>query len=98
MIYRLPAPLVLDATPRRKSKFMVRSHITDYWELKLRSEAPDLDSLAYFKPQYMYMSLTDQLARHWTTNKSVSCLLEGYFNAVGSLEHILLHYIVLSSP
>ena len=41
--------------------------------------------------------ITDQLSRHWTTNKSGTCLLQGCIEAVGSLEHILLHCPALDS-
>ena len=41
--------------------------------------------------------LTDRLQRHWTQNKTGSCLLQNcIFGSEGSLEHLLLHCKALS--
>ena len=122
--YDLPTPLALLQSPPPKCSFkaLVKAHVLDFWEQKLRSEAAKLDSLVYFKPNFMSLVhphpiwttcgsnsfevnkaitqarmlsgryLTDQLARHWTNNRAGICLLKGCTNqALGSLEHILLH-------
>ena len=43
--------------------------------------------------------ITDQLSRHWTSNKSGSCLIPGCTNQdVGSVVHLLLHCSALQEP
>ena len=43
--------------------------------------------------------ITDQLSRHWTNNKTGSCLIPGCSTQdVGSLEHLLLHCTALEEP
>ena len=53
--YHLPHPLRILENPPCKEKYkkLIKSKITDYWELKLRGEASLLSSLVYFKPEYM---------------------------------------------
>ena len=53
--YRLPHPLQLLSKPLSKLKFkkLVKSHIIDYWEIKLRTEALPLTSLEFFNPSFM---------------------------------------------
>ena len=53
--YMLPHPLVLLESPPSKPFFkkLVKSHIIDYWEQVLRSEASILPSIPFFKPEYM---------------------------------------------
>ena len=121
--YHLPAPLSLLQFPPPKFQFksLVKSCVVDYWETKLRSDAAPLDSLKYFKPEFMSLMkphpvwttcgsnpfevnkatiqarmlsgryLTDQLSRHWTSNKAGTCTLPGCADdSIGSVEHILL--------
>ena len=56
--YSLPHPLHLLQYPPQKVKFrtLVKSRITDHWEVKLRLEASFLPSLAYFHPQFMSLA------------------------------------------
>ena len=43
--------------------------------------------------------ITDQLSRHWTSNKTGSCLIPGCSTQdVGSLTHLLLHCTALQDP
>ena len=43
--------------------------------------------------------ITDQLSRHWTSNKAGSCLVPGCSTQeVGSLVHLLLHCTALQDP
>ena len=53
-LYSLPHPLELLTNPMDKNTFkrLVKSKVTDYWEIKLRQEAALLPSLAFFKPQF----------------------------------------------
>ena len=55
--YRLPTPLTLLHHPPTKAQFksLIKSHIIDYWETQLRSEAK-LPSLRYFNPQFMSLT------------------------------------------
>ena len=64
--YNLPHPLHLLHHPPAKLKFkkMVKSHILDYWETKLRSESSFLPSLSYFHPEYLSLSSPHRL---WST-------------------------------
>ena len=57
--YLLPHPLKLLERPPRKAalKKLVKSHVIDYWEQLLRSEASPLPSLLFFRSEFM--SLTD---------------------------------------
>ena len=53
--YQLPHPLTLLTTPRSKEAFknLVKKHVVNFWELKLRADAEPLTSLKYFKPEFM---------------------------------------------
>ena len=64
--YHLPHPLHLLYHPPAKLSYkkMVKSHILDYWETKLRSESSFLPSLSYFHPEYLSLSSPHRL---WTT-------------------------------
>ena len=55
LVYGLPHPLQLLSVPLSKLRFkkLVKSHIINYWEIKLRKEAAPLPSLEYFKPSFM---------------------------------------------
>ena len=57
-MYNLPHPLELLNSPISKLAFkkLVKTHVIDYWEQKLRSEADLLPSLVYFKPQFMSLT------------------------------------------
>ena len=52
--YSLPDPLtVLNSPPTKSSyKSLVKSKITDFYEVRLRLEASNLPSLAFFRPQF----------------------------------------------
>ena len=56
--YSLPHPLALLDSPLSKGKYksLIKSKVTDYWEQRLRSEAAPMDSLLYFKPEYMSLA------------------------------------------
>ena len=56
--YSLPDPLtILNSPPTKLSyKKLVKSRIIDYWETKLRQDALNLSSLAFFKPQFYSLS------------------------------------------
>ena len=65
--YCLPSPLSLLQYPPTKTRFksLVRSKITNFWEIKLRAEAASMpSSLLYFKPEFMSLSKPHPL---WTT-------------------------------
>ena len=64
--YCLPHPLViLDNPPTKESyKKMVKSHILDFWENKLRGEASMLPSLDYCKASFMSLTNPHPI---WTT-------------------------------
>ena len=53
--YSLPSPLFLLANPPPKSSYksLVKKRVVDFWQHKYRSDAQEMDSLKYFKPQYM---------------------------------------------
>ena len=57
LLYGLPHPLHLLQTPHSKIayKSLVKKHVVNYWEVKLREEAssPRYSSLNFFRPQYM---------------------------------------------
>ena len=58
LMYHLPHPLIILDSPPKKFAFkrLVKSHVIDYWERKLREEANPKTSLAFFKPQFMSLS------------------------------------------
>ena len=58
LLYDLPHPLHLLSTPTPKAEFckVVKSHIINYWETKLRADLSSLDSLQYFKPEFSSLS------------------------------------------
>ena len=64
--YSLPSPLSLLQLPPPKTKYkrLVKSHIIDFWELKLRADAASLDSLLYFNPNFMSLLRPHPI---WTT-------------------------------
>ena len=68
--YGLPSPLSLLQSPLSKTKFrsLIRSHIINYWELKLRSDAMLLPSLQFFKPQFMSLCKPHPLWSSCTSN------------------------------
>ena len=53
MITRLPNNIL---NRKAGGKQLFRSHVTDFWQTKLRSDTSVLPSLRYFKPQYMSLS------------------------------------------
>ena len=64
--YRLPHPSVLleSPLPKEKYKLLVKKHVVDLWEQKLRHEAGNLSSLQYFKPTFMSLTSPHPI---WTT-------------------------------
>ena len=58
ILYRLPHPLDLLSDPPTKSRFnsLVKSSITDYWEVLLRSKVALLTSTPYFRADFMSLS------------------------------------------
>ena len=54
-MYHLPHPLIIIGSPPSKFAFkrLVKSHVIDYWERKLREEAAPETSLIFFKPHFM---------------------------------------------
>ena len=67
--YLLPHPLELLKTPLKKEPFkkLVKQHVVDHWERHLRAEAVILDSLSFFKPNYLSLTKPHPL---WTTTGS----------------------------
>ena len=55
LLYNLPHPIQLLSAPLSKYRFkkLIKSHVINYWEIKLRNEAAPLTSLQYFNPAYM---------------------------------------------
>ena len=66
LLYQLPHPLtILDSVPNKVSyKKLMKSKITDFWEVKLRGEASLLSSLLNFKPEFMSLTKPHPI---WTT-------------------------------
>ena len=66
--YLLPHPLTFLENPLSKGQFkrLVKSHVQDYWQEKLRARADPntLSSLSFFKPYFMSLSKPHPL---WTT-------------------------------
>ena len=65
--YCLPSPLSLLQCPPTKARYksLVRSKITNFWEIKLRAEASGMpSSLQYFKPEFMSLQKPHPI---WTT-------------------------------
>ena len=58
LLYGLPRPLRLLGYIHHKEMFkkMVKQHVMDHWEQKLRKVAADLPSLKYFKPEYLSLA------------------------------------------
>ena len=58
LTYQLPHPLKLLNNPLGKEAFkkLVKKHVVNYWEIKLRSDAAPLSSLMYFKPEFMSLT------------------------------------------
>ena len=56
--YQLPHPMTLlhSSIPKESFRVLARKHVLNYWELKLRSEAAELPSLRYFKPEFMSLT------------------------------------------
>ena len=55
LIYGLPHPLdLLQASPTKAIfKTLVKKKVLSFWEVRLRAEASELSSLAFFHPEYM---------------------------------------------
>ena len=56
--YQLPHPMDILKSPPKKSSYnrLVKSHIVDHWEVKLRKQAEGLTSAPYFHPDFMSLS------------------------------------------
>ena len=65
-LYNLPHPLLIMDNPpsKEKGKLKIRSHVINYWEIKLRQSSSGLTSLSYFKPEYMSLARTHPI---WST-------------------------------
>ena len=61
--YGLPHPLsLLDNPPPKESyKKMIKTKVTEYWTLQLRSEASSLDSLKYFDSSFLSLQFPHPL-------------------------------------
>ena len=64
--YDLPHPSLLIASPLPKNIFkrLVKKHIVNYWEQKIRHKAANLPSLQYFNPTFMSLMSPHPI---WTT-------------------------------
>ena len=66
--YNLPDPLLLLKNPPSQKEFktQVKLNVLDYWQIKLRNDAAQLEkaSLAFFRPVYMSLLKPHLL---WTT-------------------------------
>ena len=64
--YSLPHPSHLLSSPPTSEVFkkLVKKHVIDYWEQKLRHEAAPLTSLEFFNPRFMSLSSPHPI---WTT-------------------------------
>ena len=58
LIYGLPHPVEFLTSPLSKFSYkkLIKKRIIDYWEQVLRSEAKPLESLSYFKPNFMSLT------------------------------------------
>ena len=58
LMYNLPHPLTILGNPptAKVYKKLVRSHVVDYWETKLRQETVTLPSLLFFNPNFMSLA------------------------------------------
>ena len=63
--YALPHPSNLLSSPPSKEAYknLVKKHVTDYWEQKLRYEAAPLTSLEFFQPSFMSLAYSHPLWR-----------------------------------
>ena len=54
----LPHPLILldNPHPRMSTKKLFIAKVLDYWQTLLRTSSNELDSLIYFKPEYMSLN------------------------------------------
>ena len=64
--YGLPHPLVLLQAPPTKDNYrkLIKKHLINFWEIKLREEAAPLTSLKYFDPNFMSLTTPHPI---WTT-------------------------------
>ena len=102
-MYNLPHPLLLLKSPLPKEYFkqLVKEKVLDYWSEKLRADAAKLDSLIYFKPQYMSLDtphpiLTTCGANVYEINKAICQLklLSGRYRS----DKLLSHFHPSNSP
>ena len=75
--YQLPHPLDLLHSPPTKEcyKKLIKSKVIDFWETKLRAEAPSTLSLPYFHPEYLSLGsphkiLTSAGAKSYEVSKA----------------------------
>jgi hypothetical protein len=59
-----PSNLLTNPPGKEAFKNLVKKHVIDYWEQKLRGEAAPLDSLEFFHPSYMSLTCSPP---HWRT-------------------------------
>ena len=98
MKYQLPHPLTLlsPSSPLNKDTFkaMAKKYVINYWELKLREEAAPLESLRFFKPDFMSLVkphpifLSAGASPYEVTKASVQAiLLSGRYRTEGLCRH-----------
>ena len=101
--YNLPHPLLLlsDPPPKEAFKNSVKLNVQDFWQAKLRLDADELSSLAYFKPQFMSLSKPHLL---WTTcgnntyELNKACIQAKYLSGRFRTEKLLSHFGSGNSP
>ena len=66
LLYGLPHPLTLlnNPIPKISSKKMIKTKVLEYWQTKLRLSSSKLDSLIYFKPEFMSLNRVHPI---WST-------------------------------
>ena len=101
--YQLPHPLTLLESSSSKETFkqLVKARVHDFWEEKLRHESSQLDSLVFFKPDYMSLSIPHPLittcgSNPYEINKAVIQLkfLSGRYRT----DKLLAHFHKSNSP
>ena len=102
-LYQLPHPLTMLESPPSKESFkkLMKDKVQTYWEKKLVLESAPLDSLAFFKPQYMSLSsphpiITTCGTNPYEINKAIIQLkfLSGRYRT----DHLVSHFQPSSSP
>ena len=65
-LYGLPHPLILldNPVPKMLTKKLFKTKVLDFWQKHLRLSSSELDSLLYFKPEYMSLNKVHPI---WST-------------------------------